>query len=372
MVFVLAWSLALQTAALRCGLVGLHAFPSHVPRAAWPAPAFVVAALFGWLVAQPADTRWWLGLLAGVPVGALLAVAMAALVRRSPDGRWLSAERRSRTTPACDAHPLPLDGHPHAGALLLSPTDCFPEATVVIVLHGGGNDRFFGLSYLFEQLLARGHRVMTAHLPGHGREGSEPFTLESCRRRADALVALAQRRFPRARVVLLGQSLGGALALDRLARGRGCDGVIAVATPAKLQLGSRLWRELAALVRTAIYRALAYGNVAEALPAAGSFKRTAYPVRVESHPSYVQAFASAIETMDLPRRLQSVRDGVPPVLLIHGARDGVVPPTDTRRLAAALGDRAEARVFDRVTHLDPLLDGEVVAQLVDWIERRRS
>jgi alpha-beta hydrolase superfamily lysophospholipase len=368
---VVAWSLAIQAAALRRGVLGLHPFPRRF-RALWPILALAAALLFGWAMHHRFDEAGLLTLLACAPLGALLTVLLATLAERRPERRWLTEAEGVHPEQSFRAEPLCLPGHSDAGALLLQPCAPSPPRAVVVVLHGGGNDRLFGMSFLFERLIAQGYAVVTAHLPGHGRGATDSFTLESCRSRVDQLSEQARRRLPAARLVLLGQSLGGALALDHVARDCRVDAVVVVSTPAALRLSSRLGRELAALLRPSLYRALAYANAAEALPAAGRFKRDAYPVRLEAGPSYVEAFARAVDSMDLLGRLPRQAPCPLPVLLVHGGRDGVVPPADSRRLAAALGGRAEARIFDGVTHLDPLLDRTVVAEIVRWIDGQES
>jgi pimeloyl-ACP methyl ester carboxylesterase len=302
---------------------------------------------------------------------------LCTLVPRRPDRGLVSA-----------GVALPLEGDPDAGALTLGEgrgaTGCGATeggateggatgcgATVVLV-HGGGNDRLHGLWYLAETLLQRGHQVVTAHLPGHGRGGTDRFTLEACRRRLDRLVSAAPER----PVVVLGQGLGGALALDQLVRGDAeVDGVITVSAPAlsasmALNVGLRVLGELRGLLGGSIHRALAYGNPWEVVPAGVTFKRGAFPVRVERG-SCSEAFVRVVQALELVDRLPR-RQGDAPVLLIHGMRDRVVPHEQARMLAEALGSGVELWIYPRVTHLDSLLDPQVVAEVVQFIDGVRS
>ena len=168
-------------------------------------------------------------------------------------------------------------------------------------------------------------------------------------------------------MVLLGQSVGASLCLDAVARGQAPDGVVSVSAAADgLDLGAGSARELLGLGRPAIYRALAHGNPYEVLPAAGGFKRRAFPVRVDGGELYTRVFDRTIRQLDLLDRLA----GAPPcpTLLIHGTLDGVIGAGHARRLAAALGDRADLLQLAGGTHMDPLFDRRAIRRILGWID----
>jgi alpha-beta hydrolase superfamily lysophospholipase len=346
---VTGWKLAIQAAAFRAGLWGMHPFPRRLPRVAWLLPAAGAALLIGWTAMESGSWRWAMTSIVTLPAGVILSLLSAVLVRRRPEERW------ARTS------------HQYGSTLVMQPTTSAFNGTVVVIAHGGGNDRLFGLSYVIDSLLDRGAAVITADLPGHGRQGQDKFSLAACRSRLDAMVSEA-RRIPGAdRVLLLGQSMGGALALDALVRGTNVDGVVSVSAPAELNIGASILRELKALARPSIYRALAYGNLLESLPAVGRFKRKEYPVRITGDLHYLDAFAQAVQAMDLPNRLRRNGTHNRPALLVHGRDDGIIPVEQAYRLSRALGERAELQVFDNVTHLDPLFNRQVVEKVIDWI-----
>lgn len=266
------------------------------------------------------------------------------------------------------AETVELTGDPDAGAVLFSP-DAEPRGSIVFV-HGGGNDRFFGLHYPARRLLEAGYEVLTAHLAGHGRSGSDAFTLNNARTRLDALVGRARTR-AHGPVVVLGQSVGGSLALDQLVRGETGDAVVAVSAPSTLPDEFRLAMELGCLIRTGIYRHLRYSGPWGALPAYGRFKRASFPVRTEPGVHYISEFVKALNEMALLDRLEETGTGRP-VLVIHGARDGVVPCGQAGELAAAIGPTAQLSLEPRVHHLDPLLNRRVVARLIHWLKQRTS
>jgi pimeloyl-ACP methyl ester carboxylesterase len=222
-----------------------------------------------------------------------------------------------------------------------------------VVVHGGGNDRFYGLWYLYERLLATGALVEMVELPGHGREGNDTFSLSAGRARVDAAIASVSGR----RVVLLGQSLGAAFCLDAAARGADVARAIAVSAPHSLAIGGAVVREARALFGRGLYRTLRYGTVREVLPAVGGFRRDDFPVRVDG--DYVAAFRRALDEMALLAHLPDARA---PIDVIHGEWDGVVPVDQARDLAAAAG--ARLWILPGRTHLDPLLDRAVVDDIL--------
>ena len=166
-------------------------------------------------------------------------------------------------------------------------------------------------------------------------------------------------------MVLLGQSLGGSLALDCLTRE--CphpDRIVTVSAPTEVKLGGSMVSELAAFFRPSIYRALAYRGPYRALPAFGPFKRGRFPVRVGDGENYIDALTRAVAEMDLPDKLE----GAAPcgVMIVHGARDGVIPVAQARQLAGALGDTTRLHIALGATHLDPLLNRTIVDEILDF------
>ena len=264
--------------------------------------------------------------------------------------------------------PIPLEGHPDAEARLMEPREDQARGSVVVLLHGGGNNRDYGFWYLTERLLAGGHSVLAAHLPGHGKGGQDLFTLEACRQRLDLLLGKARAEAGERPVTLMGQSLGGTLALDLLTRP--CpqpDKVVTVSAPTEVKLGGSMISELSALFRPSLYRALAYEGPYGALPAFGPFKRGAFPVRVPDGEHYIASFTRAVAEMDLPSRLRA-RPENPHVRIAihHGARDGVIPAAQAAQLADALTGDVTLNIHPAVTHMDPLLNKIVVSRILEF------
>jgi len=239
---------------------------------------------------------------------------------------------------------------------------------VAVIAHGVGNDRIFGLAYIIEALLESGYSVLTAHMAGHGQGGEDHFTVENMRSRLDAMVDHARSLSHHGQVTVIGQSMGGAFALDQAIRKHSGDLLVAVSAPVSLGHEMNLGLELKCLLRPSAYRMLLYNGPYDSLPAYKGFKRDRFPVRVPRGVHYLAAFSKALQTLDLQARLADAGTSFPPLLLVHGKQDGVVPVEHARSLADARPD-ATLHLADRVHHLDPLLNQTVVQTIQDWLAR---
>jgi carboxylesterase len=192
---------------------------------------------------------------------------------------------------------------------------------------------------LGEHLAANGFRVHGALLKGHGTTPEDlatthwPDWIDSAQAQLDEL-----RRECR-QVFVAGQSMGGSLSLILAARN---PDVVAVAT-------------LAALVNL--------GRSTELQIRLGRHVvRWHYPDRdsvdlwntkaVEQLRSYNRRPMSAHHDLVLLYReaLQAAAEVRVPALIIHGLRDGTVPPANARLIADTIGDNATLRYFERSGH----------------------
>lgn len=357
LLFLLATLCLIQALAAHGGFVGIALL--YIPRGASLPLALLGLGLAGAALAvrPQALVR---SVLVGLLVGAGSVVLVSACTRVYPDRRFLPQYAGSLPEAPYTVTALAQEG----GTLWIEPRS--RSTGVVVLVHGTGNDRLFGFWYLIEALVMRGYSVLTANLPGHGRGGSDLFELSACRARLDALAVQARQRG--GPIYVLGQSLGGSLVLDAAARQAGFDGFIAVSAPLEVHVGSALLRELGALVRPAAYRALRYGTIADVLPAAGSFRRDEFPVRISGENSYVHAISRAVMQLSLAERLAALPASAAPVLLVHGEQDGVVPFAQALRTRAALKGRADALYAASLHHLDPLFDEALVGSVLDWLD----
>lgn len=249
--------------------------------------------------------------------------------------------------------------------VLLRPFGRKNSNVTLVFVHGGGSDRFYALWYTLAVMLDHGHAVITAHLPGHGRGGKDRFTLAAARRRVRDLVDLARRELPDRKIVLLGQSLGASLALDAIMRGTPTDGLIAVSPLIDLKVRWTMLLKELHNVRQPLARALQFDTLPNVLPAGGPFGRSRFPVRIAAGSSYVSEFGRVVRTLRLLERTRKFADKLPPMLIIHGGDDGIVPPTQAQSLAEAAN--AAVTIVPNHHHLDLLFDHDVVAQIGTWV-----
>jgi alpha-beta hydrolase superfamily lysophospholipase len=348
-----AWALAVilaaQAGAVAARLPGLHLFPRSLPRALAVIPALLSlgSGYQGYLAGNPGLS------VAGALVGLFLALLLPAIRPLDPDRELLAR-----------ATPLEIAGHADAGTQVLRPAA--PPRAVVLVCHGGGNDRTFALWQVVPRLLERGFAVVLFHLAGHGKGGSDLLDLASFRARFDVIREAAAREVS-APLVALGQSMGGALVLDAIARGVPLDGAVTVSAISRLKLGWRVLRELGMVLHRPAWNAARHSSILRLLPLPGSGNRRRFPVRVEGD-DHLAVFDAMLRALDLEHRLADARVAYP-LLLVHGTEDAIVPVEQGRALATALGpSRAEYLELAGRHHLDPLFDDALIDRIADFVD----
>lgn len=249
------------------------------------------------------------------------------------------------------------------GAVLLQPLGRKHTGITVLIIHGVGSDRFYGLWYLIAFLLDRGYSVMTANLPGHGVGGREKFSLEAARHRLDQMIASAGAHSDESRIILLGQSLGASLAIDAVLRGAVVGGVVAVSSIVQLRVHWSMLRELGTLGSN-VARSLEFDRFERIVPAVGPFGKKRFPIRIADDASYVDKFSSVIRTLRLVDRIRRAKNH-PPVLIVHGEKDGIVPVSQAECLGRALG--VSPIIVSGAHHLDLLWNQNVVKRIEQWI-----
>jgi pimeloyl-ACP methyl ester carboxylesterase len=162
----------------------------------------------------------------------------------------------------------------------------------------------------------------------------------------DALGALDfLQEFSPAKVILVGSSLGGAVAL--LATARTPERVHAVAT-------------IAAVADTSLFKeSLSADDIA-------AWRRTGR--RRWREGSLKVGFLDDVERIDIPHAVATLHQ---PLLVMHGEADTVVPPAHAAVLAAAAAGDVTLAMFPGVGHRfeeEGALDG-LLARLQSWLER---
>jgi alpha-beta hydrolase superfamily lysophospholipase len=248
----------------------------------------------------------------------------------------------------------------------------------VVVVHGIG---LHSAPYrvVAEALMCRGHHVIGVDLRGHGRSGGSPGTVpgpREIREDLDAVVDWHKADAHVLRVHLLGESMGGLVALDYAAgRHERLHSLVLVAPAIRLAWGQLLRLENLALVTSFIAPGrpvvdLAGARLDEASGDAG-FKRDR---RADSlaHNVVSARYLLALARLRAGWRDKAQRTRVP-TLIFHGRRDAVLDWRGSRALHAALGAAIrELLILDEARHTlfwDPAAP-RVFAQLRRWLAAR--
>jgi pimeloyl-ACP methyl ester carboxylesterase len=212
-----------------------------------------------------------------------------------------------------------------------------PRRGLIVYLHGSADNRAFGAG-IARRLGPKGWDVLACDSRAHGESEGADCTYGYYERR-DVVVALDAVRAKDA--VLLGVSLGGAVALQAAPLDRRIRGVVAVSSFSDLETVARErapWLATEHEIQEAFHLAERRGRfrVADASP-------------VLSAPG-----------IDVP------------VLLIHGAADGETPPEHSRRIFAALAGPKQLVLVPGAGH-DGLLGRDDVWRAIDaWLARLAS
>lgn len=241
----------------------------------------------------------------------------------------------------------------------------------VVVAHGACDDALFPLVAMYRALLEHGFEVFAFDLDGNGWESTTRYSAEGIRGAVAAAAREAERGRRALPLHLLGHSLGGALALDALARGEvEAESAVVVATPLEVRItaGTAL-AELGGFFRPATLRQRAYYGLGGVVPAFGPVKRGAYPFRGDARTGnfdYVAVFDALLRAVDLRRAAARVRA---PVLLVYGERDRIAPATHGAELARLLPDAELVRVRG-ATHFSTASSPTATESAAAWLAAR--
>lgn len=265
-----------------------------------------------------------------------------------------------------------------AGGARLFCRHCAPAGApkaALISLHGLGDHS--GLYPMVGEALApRGIAVSLPDLRGNGRSPGQRGHVDSwdeLREDLDALVRRTRAELPDVPLFLLGNSLGGLVALDYAVRHpAGLRGVIALATP----LGALgVPAPLLALGRV-LSRVWPRFSLQTGMDLSGLSRDPASVEHVLADPLFHRrgtARLSTEVTAAIARVQQAAATFPLPVLLVHGSADRMVPPEGSRRFAARAG-HPDATLLElpRAYHalLADLDQERVLSAIGDWIEAR--
>jgi acylglycerol lipase len=194
-------------------------------------------------------------------------------------------------------------------------------------------------------------------------------------------VAAARARYSGVPVFALGESMGGAVVLTALASSQppAVDGAIlsapAVWSRGDMPLSYRAALFLAAhLVPGVILSNNAAGRVVKIVPS----DNVPMLIALGRDPLFqkktrIDTLFGVVNLMDEARTAPEQLKNPPPILLLHGEKDQIIPPAPTRAVIAALGDRATVKTYQNGYHmLMRDLEGESVDRdIADWIFRNK-
>ena len=240
---------------------------------------------------------------------------------------------------------------PHAGDL--EPFKLGSGDRGVLLIHGfcGTPPEMRGLG---EHLAASGFRVHGALLAGCGTTPEDLAATSWTDWIASAQAQLDELRRECRQVFVAGQSMGGSMSLVLAARN---PDVVAIATTAALvDLGR--WTELQLVVGRYVLR-WHYpdrDNVDLWDKAAVQQLRTYNKRAMKSHVDLMHLYRTALGEAGAIRA---------PALILHGRRDGTVPPRNAELIAAAIGATATVRYFERSGHAMTVdVDREEIYRLI--------
>ena len=254
------------------------------------------------------------------------------------------------------------------------PADGTPRA-VLVNLHGLGDHS--GLyTALADALPARGIALHAYDHRGHGRSDGQRAWIRTWDDYLDDLgafldlVAAEERGVP---LFLLGNSLGGLMALDfAIARRSMLRGVAAAAPP----LGDVGVPPLLMALGRVMSKVWPRFSLEVGMDLSGLARDPAIAAALVADPLFHRRGTARLST-EVTRAIRRVQQGAPqlrlPLLLLHGGADRMVPPDGTREFFARV--TVADRTFREYPHAYHALFADsdadrVIADLAGWIEAR--
>jgi pimeloyl-ACP methyl ester carboxylesterase len=253
------------------------------------------------------------------------------------------------------------------------------DGRTFVLVHGWTNDRRIWAP-VARLLVERGHRVVLYDQRGHGasRAGSDGLTIETLGRDMaavlehldirDAIVAghsmggMAAQTFAIEHPDVLSERVAAVALVSTASSELGMPGPIGLLAP--LVLGSSLTSKLVSNSRLGPF--LVRGTMGR--KATRTNLRVMQDTFAATEPSARAAFYRAIAAMDLSEGLADVDV---PVLVISGARDGLVAHANARRLVDVI-DGARFEAVPDAGHMLPLENPDLLADLLERLAEESS
>jgi acylglycerol lipase len=257
-----------------------------------------------------------------------------------------------------------------------------PEHTtaVIVALHGMGDYSNF-IALPAAEWAKHGIAVVAYDQRGFGASDHPGLWAGSEAMRRDFVdaVAAARAKYPGFPVFALGESMGGAVVLSELAQPDApkLDGVILIA-PAVWSRDDMPFSYRALLWLTAHTfpglttsgRGVVHIWPSDNIPMLRAYSRDPLVQKV----TRADAIWGLVDLMDEGRHAPERLKDTPPILLLYGKHDQVIPAEPTEAVVAALGSRAEVHRYDNGYHmLLRDLDGPAIWQdVLAWLDKRAA
>lgn len=260
-------------------------------------------------------------------------------------------------------------------------------ATLVVLGHGTGNDRFYPLRALIEALMMAGYSVASADLPGHGHCQQDAFTVKNLQKWWPLLMESLMLRMAPARLVVVGHSLSAAMLLPVLHQpsrqeqepsGKVAAAVL-MAPPTRVAVAAKaVAYELLYSLDPALVPQLSRYGLWGILPAFRSFKRSEFPIRLPEgdgchQQDYLTIVQRYLEESVLPLLKGSQEDDHPsgqprvPSLVVTGAKDMIAPQAAAERYCSRL--RGELQTIACANHFTLPFKSQTISAILNICHR---
>lgn len=251
--------------------------------------------------------------------------------------------------------------------------------TIIIALHGiGGAARDFGRLGRALPQESRRTALYALNLRGLGYDSDAEARGDIADsklwlRDLEEFHRVLAAKYPSAKMVWLGESMGGIVALHTVANGVARPDKLILASPVTSLKTVPAWQRAAlVLASSTVPRA----RIALEELAGGDFQATegtTHFAQSQKNPWYVERF-----TLRFMRSLARMADQMPakaaastaPVLILQGGRDFLSPPEDGRNFAKQFRTPVERKVFPQSRHLlfYDKEKNEVITEILRWLD----
>ncbi|HEY4124704.1 MAG TPA: alpha/beta hydrolase [Rhizomicrobium sp.] len=250
-----------------------------------------------------------------------------------------------------------------------------PKA-IIVALHGM-SDYSNGFALPAPYLAERGISVLAYDQRGFGaapNPGVWPGS-DAMRGDLDDFVDIVRARYPHVPVIALGESMGGAVVLSALASDRkpNFDGVILVAPAVWSRSDMPLHYRVALWAAAHVVPSMSVSGKGLKIWPSDNIEilRANYRDPLFQKQTRSDAVWGLVNLMDEARHAPEKLTNSPPILLVYGAKDQVIPAAPTKAVIAVLGARAEVHEYPNGYHmlLRDLGREAPLKDIVSWTQR---